>query len=120
MEFRFDGVEVPVTLPNQYLTFEQMEAVMRGLIALGQNRIDTTDPANVRRLVQLLIGPEPELGKLPWTIRNQETIDAMYQHVNRLLNASMAVGDTVIDEVQAKKVKRVKGKQRNSRRSKSK
>ncbi len=123
VEYKFDGVNDVVVLPDEYLTVGQIEEGYRALVKKGEDQLDLTDPASGRILAQALLGEgAPDFAAMLATPENMKELLSLYGHVGDLFSKSMALGDEVIEEVEAKKEEteeKPKSKQKR-RRSKSK
>ena len=121
VSYKFDGLEEEVSLPDEFLSVEQVEAAFRSLVKIGKTNLDVQDPQSLRVLAQSVAGSScPDLGKLRWSIHNQEQLNSMYEQLAKVLNSTMGIGDEVISEVEAKKPEAEKGTQRGRPRSKNK
>ena len=96
-EFKLDGLEAPVTLPEEYLTVKQWEDCLRFFISSDADEINFQDLAVLRQLTTILV-PNVDLAALPMTPDNFNTLTNMYKHVGSLIVKAMGMGEEVIEE----------------------
>ena len=123
MEFKLEGLDAPLVLPDEYLTVAQVEQGYRALVTDGKTQFDISDPATGRMLTQAIVGDSVDLASLPASPANMKQLFSMYGLVGELFAKSMNMGDDIIQEVEAKKDESVetpkKPVKRKSKRSQS-
>jgi hypothetical protein len=101
MEFKLDGLDKPIILPDQYLSVIQYERLQRYLLA---HKEEPEDFRFVRQcLAEFLSDPEllARTDDLMMTPHNLEQWEAINNHLAVLLTGSAKVGDDVTNEVVA-------------------
>ena len=97
-EFKFDGLDAPLVLPEKYLTAEQWEDCLRFFTNEKIEEVNLTDLATLRKITVMLMKTDADLGSLPMTPHNLKTFMAMYNCVGDLISSAMGVGDEVVNE----------------------
>lgn len=98
MEFKLDGVEQAIVLPDEYLTVKQWEDCLRYFKGAQLEELEFDDLGTLRAICQLLLEKDVELAGLPMTKNNLDVLMKMYAHMGNLLSEAMSLGDESVDE----------------------
>lgn len=98
VDFKLEGVDKPVSLPDEYLTVRQWEDVLRFFVKQGLEEVDFTDMAILRQIAGVMLPEGVDLGDIPMTKTNFQTLVKLYEHVGKLVGNAMTFGDEVIEE----------------------
>ena len=102
VDYKLDGVEKTLSLPDKYLTVGQWEDCLRHLVNVDLGDGKTVDFAVLREIATMLFDGV-KLRDLSATPQNSKTLLKIYEHLGELLANSFQIGDEIIDEVESKK-----------------
>lgn len=99
MNFHFEGLDVPIALPDEYLSVVQYERLQR---FLHQHAGEPEDFRFVRECLADLLGDPGFMGRtdhLPMNLHNMKQWEGINNHLAALLTGSGKVGDDITDGV---------------------
>ena len=99
VDFKLDGLETPVSLPDEYLTVEQFEKITRHLSKSRLQDADFQDLGVLREITEVIIQGDASLKDLPMTRNNFAVLVQMYNHVGTMMSAASVYGDELVDGV---------------------
>ena len=105
VDFTLQGLEHPVSLPDEYLTVKQWEDCLRYFTKQGVDEIDFNDLAVMRAITSLIISDDVDLAGVPMTPENATTLFSIYNHIAKLIQNAMGVGEEAVEE----KIKKEEG-----------
>lgn len=103
MEFKFDGLDTPIVLPDDVFTFAQYGKLQRFLLNHG-DPLAKGDLDLLRAMLgELTNNPEfvSQTDNLPMNIHNRSEWEGISTHLERLATGSTHVGDSVVNEVES-------------------
>lgn len=114
VEFKLEGLDKPLVLPDEYLTVKKWEECLRFFTKANIKELDFEDLSTLREMTGLLLAEPIDLGDIPMTPNNLNTLLKVYNHVGTLLSGAMSYGDEVIDD-QVKKEPKGRGRPKKTK-----